>query len=129
MLVLVVLAPIALGLIALATPAARVRPWLVTIGAGLHRLCTAIILVGNFDQPMLGGWLATGPLARPLLGYLSVQFFLCSLYVPGYLALRRERPNRVFCAALLVLIGTMTLVILAHHLGLMWVAIESSTLA
>jgi hydrogenase-4 component F len=120
----VVLAPIVVGLIALATPAARVRPWLVTLGAGLHLLGTAVILVGNLDEPILGGWLAS-----PLLGYLSVQFFLCSLYVPGYLALRRERSNRVFCAALLVLIGTMTLVILAHHLGLMWVAIESSTLA
>jgi hydrogenase-4 component F len=63
-----------------------------------------------------------------LLGYLSLQYLGCSFYVPGYLAMRRDRDNRYFCAALLGLLGTMSLVVIAHHLGLMWVAIETSTL-
>src|SRR5439155_2035251 len=50
------------------------------------------------------------------------------LYAPGYLALRSERQNRVFCANLFAMLATMTLVILSHHLGLMWVAMEATTL-
>src|SRR5262249_9758357 len=45
------------------------------------------------------------------------------------LALRADRPNRVFCANLFVLLAMMTLVTLSHHLGLMWVAMEATTLA
>src|SRR5207249_6061859 len=54
---------------------------------------------------------------------------LCSLYAPGYLALRADRNNRIFCANLLVVLAMMTLVTLSHHLGLMWVAMEATTLA
>ncbi|MGE3807636.1 MAG: proton-conducting transporter membrane subunit, partial [Gemmataceae bacterium] len=60
--------------------------------------------------------------------FLSLLFFLCSLYAPGYLALRPERSNRVFCANLLATQAMMTLVTLSHHLGLMWVAMEATTL-
>src|SRR5262249_40933747 len=48
---------------------------------------------------------------------------------PAYLALRPDRPNRVLCACLPISLSMMTLVILAHHLGLMWVAMEATTLA
>ena len=39
----------------------------------------------------LGGWLLLDPLGKVVLGFLAVLFFLCSLYAPGYLALR-QRP-------------------------------------
>src|SRR5207253_245292 len=76
----------------------------------------------------LGGWLLLDALGKVVLGFLSVLFFLCSLYAPGYLAYRADRPNRVFCANLFVALAMMTLVTLAHHLGLMWVAMEATTL-
>src|SRR5207253_7746711 len=76
----------------------------------------------------LGGWLLLDALGKVVLGFLSVLFFLCSLYAPGYLALRIDRPNRVFCANLFVVLAMMTLVTLSHHLGLMWVAMEATTL-
>jgi hydrogenase-4 component F len=127
-LLLVIAAPIALGIVALVTPSPRWRPWLVPAGGVIHTTLTAIILTTDLGQPMFASWLALGALGRLLLGFLSVQFLVCSFYVPGYLALRAERPNRMFCAALLILIGTMTAVVISHHLGLMWVAIETSTL-
>jgi hydrogenase-4 component F len=77
----------------------------------------------------LDGWLRLDPLGKVVLGFLGVLFFLSSLYAPGYLALRPDRPNRVFCANLLVVLAMMTLVTLSHHLGLMWVAMEAMTLA
>jgi hydrogenase-4 component F len=52
----------------------------------------------------------------------------CSFYAVGYLSHRQERSNRVFCACLLGFLGIMTLVAWSHHLGLMWVAIEATTL-
>ncbi len=76
----------------------------------------------------MGGWLLLDPLGKLILGFLSVLFFLCSLYAPGYLALRADRPNRVFCANFFVVQAMMTLVALSHHLGLMWVAMEATTL-
>jgi hydrogenase-4 component F len=127
-LLLVVVVPIAIGLAALVVPWPRLRAWLVPVGAVLHTALTVIILTTAGDQAMFASWLAIGALGRVLLGFLSVQYLVCAFYVPGYLALRPERPDRVFCAALLVLIGTMTAVVVSHHLGLMWVAIESSTL-
>jgi len=127
MLALVILLPLVLAVVALATPWPRIRPWLVIVGGALHAAVTAYAVV-TMPPPMLDGWLALGPLGRVLLGYLSLQFLVCSLYVPGYLALRPERPTRIFCASLLGLLGTMSLVVTAHHLGLMWVAIESATL-
>jgi hydrogenase-4 component F len=127
-LLLVVLAPIMLGLTALVVPSSRLRPWLVPTGGVVHAVLSVIILTTDLGDPMFANWLAIGALGRVLLGFLSLQYLVCSFYVPAYLALRPERPNRIFCAALLVLIGTMTLVVVSHHLGLMWVAIESSTL-
>jgi hydrogenase-4 component F len=59
---------------------------------------------------------------------VTVLFFLCSLYAPGYLAQRGDRPNRLLCASLFGSLATMTLVALSHHLGLMWVAMEATTL-
>src|SRR6185436_7376040 len=75
------------------------------------------------------GWLVLDPIGIPILLTVCVLFFCLSLYAPGYLRLRDDRPNRVFCACLLFLMGMMSLVIFAHHLGLMWVAIEATTLA
>jgi len=43
--------------------------------------------------------------------------------------LRRDRSNRIFCTCLLAFLGTMTLMTVSHHLGLMWVALEATTLA
>src|SRR5262249_16731019 len=81
------------------------------------------------DVSAWGGWLVLDPLGKVLLVLVSVLFFLCALYAPGYLALRAERSNRVLCACLLGSLAMMTLVALAHHLGLMWVAVEATTLA
>ena len=50
------------------------------------------------------------------------------LYAPGYLAIRTDRPNRVLAQIFFLSLSMMTLVSLSHHLGLMWVAMEATTL-
>jgi hydrogenase-4 component F len=125
-----ILVPLVLAAITFALPWQRWRPWLLPLGALLHLVLVLLAVAGLLDGPDLtGGWLVLGPLAKLVLLFLGVFFFLCAAYTPAYLALRPERPNRVFCANLFVVLGMMTLVVLSHHLGLMWVAMEATTLA
>jgi hydrogenase-4 component F len=123
-----VLVPIALAACALLVPAPRVRAWLVPASAVIHAALTLMIELSP-PPPLFDRWLAIGPLGRVIVAILSGQYLVCSFYVPGYLAARPERPNRMFCACLIALAGTMSLVVVSHHLGLMWVGIETSTLA
>jgi hydrogenase-4 component F len=123
-----VLIPLALAIVAFALPSERWRPWLLPFGGAAH----LVLVVLALRRPVVSafeGWLLLDPLGRLILGFLSLLFFLCSVYVPGYLALRREGSNRIFCACLLAFLGTMTLITESHHLGLMWVALEATTLA
>jgi hydrogenase-4 component F len=128
MLLALVIVPVALGAVAFLTPSPRTRPWLVPLGAVVHALITLHSLVEP-PAAALNGWLVLDPLGKVVLGFVSLLYLLCAFYVPGYLALRPERKTSVFCAALLVFLAAMSLMILSHHLGLMWVAIETATLS
>jgi hydrogenase-4 component F len=123
-----VLAPLLLGGLALAAPSGRVPAWLVPLGAAIHTVLTVYCLAAP-PAPGFHGWLVLDPLAKLVLGFLSLFFLITSLYLPGYLATRPGQKNSVFCGALLGFLASMTLIVLSHHLGLMWVAIEASTLA
>jgi hydrogenase-4 component F len=135
-----VLVPIAFGVTVLVIPSARARTWMVPASAVVHAVLVAIVVIWPPEsvhadalqlaaEPRAASWLTLGPLGRLIVGILSAQFLVCSFYVPGYLATRSERPNRIFCACLIALNGTMSLVAVSHHLGLMWVGIETSTIA
>lgn len=131
MVYLLILFPLVIAAVAFAFPSNRWRPWFVPVGAVGHLGLVLGVVFRPADEvgvSGLGGWLILDALGKCVLGFLSVLFFLCSLYAPGYLALRADRPNRVFCANLLVVLAMMTLVTLSHHLGLMWVAMEATTL-
>src|SRR6266404_1952577 len=131
MIYLLILFPLMMAAVAYAMPSDRWRPWLLPIGGLGHLgLVMASLYPSSFIlHPSAGGWLELDALGKVVLGFISVIFFLCSLYAPGYLALRSDRPNRIFCANLLAVLSMMTLVVLSHHLGLMWVAMEATTLA
>lgn len=128
MALLLVLVPLMFALLAVVVPSSRWRPWLVPLGGMAHLVLVALALTGA-PVSTLGGWLVLDALGKLVLGFISLLFFLCALYAPGYLSIRPERPNRVFCACLLAMLAMMTLVTLSHHLGLMWVAMEATTLA
>jgi hydrogenase-4 component F len=127
---LLIVYPLVMAALTFAVPSNRWRPWLLPLG-GLGHLTLALWAVfGHLEAPVsgLGGWLLLDALGKVFLGFLAVLFFLCALYAPGYLALRSDRPNRVFCANLFAGLAMMTLVSLSQHLGLMWVAMEATTL-
>ncbi len=131
MIYLLILFPLGMAAAAFASTSNRWRPWLLPLGCTGHLGLVLAILFQGEDRSGasgLGGWLQLDPLGKIFLGFLSVFFFLCSLYAPGYLGRRADRPNRVFCTNLFGLLAMMTLVTLSHHLGLMWVAMEATTL-
>src|SRR5271157_1653785 len=124
--------PLVMAAVTFALPSNRWRPWLLPLGALGHLALVGVVLAQPADAPAvsgLSGWLLLDALGKVVLGFISVIFFLCSLYAPGYLAIRSDRPNRIFCANLLAVHAMMTLVVLSHHLGLMWVAMEATTLS
>lgn len=125
---LLVLIPLLLAVAASLITSERLRPWLVPLG-GLIQVVLVAFAISGENVSGFQGWLLLDPLGKLVLLFISVLFFICSLYVPGYLSLRAERPTRLFCACLLSMLGMMTLMTLSHHLGLMWVAMEATTLA
>jgi hydrogenase-4 component F len=127
---LLIVVPLAMAALAFAVPSNRWRPWLLPLGGLAHLVLVGWSIFGPGRDAVTGldGWLLLDALGKVVLGFLAVLFFLCSLYVPSYLVLRADRDNRVFCANLFASLSMMALVTLSHHLGLMWVAMEATTL-
>jgi len=138
------LLPLLLAVLAAALPSNRLRPLLLPLAAAAHLGMTALAiwpallapaaassaLAAALDGTAIGGsWLALDAPGKLVLLVVSVLFFFCSIYCVGYLRHRRERSNRVFVTCLLVFLGVVSLVAWAQHLGLMWVAIEATTLS
>jgi hydrogenase-4 component F len=126
-----ILFPLAMAAVTFAWPSERWRPRLLPLGGAGHLALSMVTIFQADDGAALGAfgdWLLLDALGKVVLGLVSVLFFICSLYAPAYLALRPDRPNRVFCGNLLASLAMMTLVTLSHHLGLMWVAMEATTL-
>ncbi len=122
-----ILVPLLLAGLAAALPSNRMRPWILPVAAVAH-LCMTVFVLARPDLWTTSAWLVLDPPARLVLLVVSALFFFCSFYAIGYLKHRRERSNRVFVACLLGFLGIMSLVAWSHHLGLMWVAIEGTTL-
>src|SRR5579872_4967027 len=122
-----ILFPILMAGAAMALPSNRVRPWLLPITGVVHLVLTVWTL-RNPDLQAPVGWLVLDPPGRLILLVVSLMFFLCGVYAVGYLRYRGDWSNRTFTSCLLAFLGVMTLVIWSHHLGLMWVAIEATSL-
>jgi hydrogenase-4 component F len=93
--------------------------------------------------PAFGGWLALDAPGRLFLSLTSVLFLAVAAYGVGYLAreehgIRRDleegflfanAPEATFTACLLFFLAAMTLVTISQHFGVLWMAIEATTLA
>jgi hydrogenase-4 component F len=128
MLLFAVLVPPLIGALAFAYPGNVRRPLFLVVGALAHAAALVSFWVRE-PAPALDGLLALDPLGKVMLSTTSALFLACAVYAQGYLRRRDERDNRVFVSGLLVLLGAMTAVALAQHFGLLWVAIELTTLA
>lgn len=122
-----VFSPIFLAVLSVLIPSNRWRPWLLPVSGILHTAFTlGALLWPSWCSP--NEWLVLDPLGKVVLLNVSILYLLCSFHAVGYLHHRKERPNKAFVACLLAFIGMLSLVIWSHHLGLMWISIEGTTL-
>ena len=106
----------------------RTRPWLLPATGLAH---TALVLWMLADPPAVapGAWLGFDSLSRAVLPAVSLLFLACAVYGVSYLGVRAERPNRVFVASLLAILGLLSAGHQARHLGFLWITTEAVTLA
>lgn len=125
---LVVLAPLILSAVAFALPGARTRPLVLLPAALLHAAGVARLWTLPTElRP--GAFIGVDPPALLALTVTTALFLACAVYAQGYLARRSDRDNRAFVGGLLLLLAAVSAVAVAQHLGLLWVAIEVTTLS
>lgn len=123
-----IVVPLIGALAAFILPMDRFRSWLVA-GVSVIHLALAAAVVATGESGLASSWLRFDALGRLVLLIVSTLFCICAFYCVGYLHVRAERPNRIFCTALLFFLAMTSLVALAQHLTILWVAMEATTLA
>lgn len=119
--------PFLFALLALAIPSNRWRPWLIPVAGVLHSGLTLHAVFAGQNR-FSSAWISLDPAGQLVLLLVSTLFLVTSFYLAGYLRYHLQRQNRIFVPCLLCLLGTMTLITWARHLGIMWVAIETTAL-
>lgn len=109
-------------------PYDRLRPKILSLFTLAH-LGLTIHMISFTPPGSPGGWFQLDALGKIVLLSTSVLFLACAVYSVGYLFYRRERSNRILCVGLLVCLSAASLVTITHHLGLMWVALETTTIS
>jgi hydrogenase-4 component F len=123
-----VLLPLVAAAAAYAHRSSRVRAaWLLTV-AMAHVVVVASLWVDP-SGPALDGWLAIDALGLVVLSLVSTLFGVVALYAVGYLGSESPRGGRAFVSCLLGFLAATSLVALSHHLALLWVGMEATTLA
>ncbi|HOW73561.1 MAG TPA: proton-conducting transporter membrane subunit [Phycisphaerae bacterium] len=117
------------------------RTLLMTTAIGHTILTTAAWWVK--EEVHAEAWLALDALGLLFLSITSLLFLVTAVYCLGYLGreprgshhdieegfLISNAPEAVFTGCLLVFLGMMSLVCVSAHFGLIWVAVEATTLA
>ncbi len=120
--------PLVGALIAALWPNNRTRPWLLPV-VGLAHLMLCTWMLVSPPEVAAGAWFGFDSLARAVLPAVSLLFLVCAAYGASYLQVRAERPNQVFVAMLLTVLGLLSAGHQARHLGVLWIATEGVTLA
>lgn len=120
--------PLAAAVIAALLPSNRLRPWLIPITALIHFALVLQITATAAPIGNNGSLIGLDALGRFILFVVSLLYTACSFYALGYFRSHADWENRVFITALLAFLGAMTLAAVSRHLGLLWVAVEATTL-
>lgn len=127
MLELLIVIPLIAAALSLIIPWYQLRSWLLPISSGLHLLLAVLLVLDYF--PVTGQWIGLDALSKLVLVVTSLLFFGCAIYAVGYLDIRRDRGNKTMVPCLLIFLSAMSLAIIARHFGLMWMAVEATTIA
>ena len=124
---LLIALPLVAAAVAFFLPSPTLRARLLPATGSLHFLLLLVVLRGWGAVPA-GAWLGLDALGGWVLLVISALFCVCAFYAPSYLALRPDRDHRIFSACLLGFLGMASLLALARHPGMAWVAMETTTL-
>ena len=127
MLLFLIVFPLLLGILALLIPSERYRCWLLPLAGTVH-LGGASFLASQ-SLPTGNLWIGLDPLSLLVLLVSSILYFACAVYAVSYLQLRTDRGTRNIVACLLLFLSALTLAAAARHLGLLWMAVETTTVA
>jgi hydrogenase-4 component F len=127
LLLALILAPALAAALAYVLPVSG-RGVLLVGTAALHLALVLLLWVAPGDQA-LGGWLAEDALGRVILTLVSILFLAVAHYAIGYLREENPRGGRAFASCLLGFLAAATVVTLSHHFALLWIGMESTTLA
>jgi hydrogenase-4 component F len=140
-LALLILIPAAGGLAGFFITRVFLRRALLLATAAAHIALTGFCWIYH-PGSILFGWLALDSVGLLFMTVSSALFLAASIYAIGYL--KREpkeqqdayegffftnTPENIFIACLQIFLSAMTLVCLSQHFGMLWVAIEATTLA
>ncbi|HTV49497.1 MAG TPA: proton-conducting transporter membrane subunit [Phycisphaerae bacterium] len=128
MVLVLIFIPLFFAGVAAVTGSNRFRPWLLP-PAALGHFAASMLLLARPDPWPITNWLLIDPPGRLVLLAFTTLFLICAFYCTGYLRLRSDRPNRVFCVCMLIFPAAATLVICSANFGLMWLAVDASTLS
>ena len=104
------------------------RSWLLVGAAAVHvGLVAALWRVP--DQSALNGWLQADALGLVVLTLESVLFMAVATYALGFFRTDKPRGGRWFVSCLLAFLSAVSLVSVTQHLAVLWVGMESTTLA
>ncbi|MFT5698290.1 MAG: hydrogenase-4 component F [Desulforhopalus sp.] len=120
------LLPIATGLTALALPASLGRI-LLLISALLHLQLTTMSWMGTLT-PTFPNYFSASPEGLLILMVTSFIFVCISVYAFSYIEETEMENKPVFISCMLLFLGTMSMVTLADHPIVLWIAIEATTL-
>ncbi|HSH12593.1 MAG TPA: hypothetical protein VLA15_02555, partial [Desulfurivibrionaceae bacterium] len=128
MLTMLIVIPLLGAAAALLMPSERLRPWLLPPVAFVHLALVLALVVAPAVAPG-EGMLGLDGLGRLVLLVVSLLFAVSSLYAVGYFHSHPGWANRTFVTCLLLFLAAVTLAAGARHLGLLWVAVEATTVA
>lgn len=122
----VFLLPVAAGLAALALPAGMGRI-LILISALLHLQLTVMSWMGKLT-PAFPNFFSASPEGLLILLVTSFIFVCISIYAFSYMNETEVENKQVFSCCMLLFLGNMSMVTLADHPIVLWIAIEATTL-
>jgi len=141
MLLSIVLIPALLGVLAFFLRARGSRRVLLLAGSCFHAAAVGLAVLRR-ESCSGGAWIGLDALGLLFLAITSALFLAVSVYTVGYLRresgrtvrdavegfLFRNEPEAVLIGCLLLFLATMSLVCLSRDMGLLWVAVEATTL-
>ncbi|MBF0511615.1 MAG: hypothetical protein HQL13_04710 [Candidatus Omnitrophica bacterium] len=124
--------PVLMAIVTFLTKEARTRTVILLVTAFVHLVTMLGVSshrawVNDLLWPKSMPFLGFDAISQMVLTIISVLFFLVSIYLAGYLK-TQQRPDRVLMTCLLCLLSAISLVTLSRHMGLLWIAIEVTTL-